>query len=765
MAPRNPPGLFNGPYPLWGPSQVCSVAGSVPGDQYVNGMAYLEAAFKIHRGDMGRNFGFVCAFFVGLAIFTGVIIEIFEHGQFTSAMIITKKPNKEEARLDAQLAQRLAVRKNAIANGRGQDDEDEELPLRMKAQPLTWRNITYTVHAGGKDLRLLDNVDGFCEPGQLTALMGASGAGKTTLLDVLADRKSVGVIGGERNCSGRPIDVAFQRGCGYAEQLDIHEGTATVRQALRFSAYLRQPASVSIEEKNEYCEQIIELLEMQHIANAMIGTPEFGLSLSNRKLVTIGVELAAKPELLLFLDEPTTGLDGQSAYHLVRHLRRLAKAGQAIICTIHQPNSLLFEQFDRLLLLQRGGQVVYFGPIGVNSQDIVEYFAANGAPMDERANPAEAILDIIGAGTRPRVGPRDWHDIYLSSDLHQKNLRRIGEIDAHAVRSGGTSSMGTAYATSFSFQLSQVLERTMRTAWNIPDYQFTRLMQHATMAILGGVLYLQLGTNLNSIQDRIFDLFQLTVIPAIILSSVEPMYHAARQVYQRECTSKMYSSTVFALSQLISEIPYGLANAIVYFVINYYMVFYSSHVDYSSSRAGYFFAMTFMGEVFSTTLGQFIAAASPNPYIASLFTPFIATVFALTCGVTIPRPNMGKFFRDFIYWVNPMSWLLGGLSISELRDLKIRCKTSELNFFEPPEGSTCAQYAKTYLDFYGGYVSNPDGTSECGLCAYSSGREYLTVLGLDAGDRARDAGVFFCFVVFNAMLLLAAQRFFKYSNR
>lgn len=94
--------------------------------------------------------------------------------------------------------------------------------------------------------------------------------------------------------------------------------------------------------------------------------------------MTIGVELAAKPELLLFLDEPTSGLDGQSAYNIVRFLRKLTAAGQKILCTIHQPKSvpvcrvlhqltlssaLLFQSFDRLLLLQRGTSIERGFPI------------------------------------------------------------------------------------------------------------------------------------------------------------------------------------------------------------------------------------------------------------------------------------------------------------------------------------------------------------------------------------------------------------------
>ena len=104
--------------------------------------------------------------------------------------------------------------------------------------------------------------------------------------------------------------------------------TATVREALRFSAYLRQPYEVSQENKDAYVEEIIELLELQDLADAMIGVSGFGLGVEARKRLTIGVELAAKPQLLLFLDEPTSGLDGQSAFNIVRLLRKLAAAGQ-----------------------------------------------------------------------------------------------------------------------------------------------------------------------------------------------------------------------------------------------------------------------------------------------------------------------------------------------------------------------------------------------------------------------------------------------------
>ena len=103
------------------------------------------------------------------------------------------------------------------------------------------------------------------------------------------------------------------------------------------------------------------MLDMQEYADAVVGVPGEGLNVEQRKRLTIGVELAAKPPLLLFVDEPTSGLDSQTSWAVLDLLEKLSKAGQSILCTIHQPSAMLFQRFDRLLLLAEGGKTVYFG--------------------------------------------------------------------------------------------------------------------------------------------------------------------------------------------------------------------------------------------------------------------------------------------------------------------------------------------------------------------------------------------------------------------
>ena len=753
ITPRNPPGADIYPANV-GPNQVCTLPGSTAGNQFVPGSDYVRASFGYSTSDLWLYFGVVVIFFVGLVVVTVFAIELFPQGQFASALTVVKKPNKEEQKLNARLKERMEIK--------GEKEGSKQLDVASK--PFTWEKVNYTVPVKGGQKQLLDDVYGYCKPGTLTALMGSSGAGKTTLLDVLADRKSIGVIKGDRLIAGKSIGVEFQRGCGYAEQQDIHEPTATVREALRFSAYLRQPPSVPKEDKDAYVEDIIELLEMQNIADAMIGYPEFGLGVGDRKRVTIGVELAARPDLLLFLDEPTSGLDGQTAYNVVRFLKKLANAGQAILCTIHQPNALLFEQFDRLLLLERGGRTVYFGPVGKNAEHIVKYFGDNGAVCPPKVNMAEYMLDAIGAGSMKRVGPRDWADIYLDSPLFRENLDEIARIKEQCAKDNvqvGSEGKATEYATPFMTQLKVVVKRTMISTWRQPDYQFTRLFEHAAISLISGLCFLNLSNSVASLQYRVFGIFMATILPAIILTLIEPFFIMARSVFIREESSKMYSGFVFAISQLLSEIPFGILAVVVYFLLFYYPAGFQS----SSDRAGYFFAMLLVTEMFAVTLGQAIASLSPSIYFAGLANPFFIIIMSLFCGVTIPYPNLPKFWRSWMYWVNPLTYLVSGLVSNEMHELPIRCSPSEFAVFQPPTGQTCQGWANTFVEFFGGYLANPEASADCQYCQYSVGDDFYSPLNIDFGDRGRNIGIMIAFTAFNAIVTCLASRYLKFANR
>lgn len=149
----------------------------------------------------------------------------------------------------------------------------------------------------------------------------------------------------------------------------------------------------------------------------------------------------------------------------------MARAGQAILCTVHQPNDSLFEQFDRLLLLEHGGRTIYFGEIGQDACILRDYFTRNGAECPPRHNPAEFILETIGAGSRTRVGHRDWADIWNDSPEFEEVKKQITRIKDERKAAELDLNMGIGeYGTPLLYQVKVVLRRMNVTFWRSPNY-------------------------------------------------------------------------------------------------------------------------------------------------------------------------------------------------------------------------------------------------------------------------------------------------------
>lgn len=370
-------------YPsLTGDAFICSVPGSTAGSRTVSGDSFIYAQYRYSYHHEWRNLGILIGFW---AFFTCTYLLATELNSATSStaefLVFRRGHVPSYMQLTTEDTEKAPASQTTALEPLTEGEEPIDLSTVMLKQQsiFTWRDLCYDIPVKGGQRRLLDHVCGWVKPGTLTALMGVSGAGKTTLLDVLAQRVTIGVVTGNMLVNGSTLPASFQRQTGYVQQQDLHLATSTVREALRFSAMLRQPKHVSKAEKYAYVDQVITMLNMQDFAEAVVGTPGEGLNVEQRKLLTIGVELAAKPQLLLFLDEPTSGLDSQSAWSICAFLRKLANNGQAVLSTIHQPSAVLFQQFDRLLFLAKGGKPVYFGEIGEQSRTLLSYFERNGA--------------------------------------------------------------------------------------------------------------------------------------------------------------------------------------------------------------------------------------------------------------------------------------------------------------------------------------------------------------------------------------------------
>lgn len=369
--------------------------------------------------------------------------------------------------------------------------------------------------------------------------------------------------------------IKISQKTGYVQQQDLHLATSTVREALNFSALLRQPKTTPRKEKLAYVEEVIKVLEMDGYADAVVGVPGEGLNVEQRKRLTIGVEMAAKPALLLFLDEPTSGLDSQTAWSICTLLRKLANNGQAILCTIHQPSAILFQEFDRLLFLASGGRTVYFGDIGQRSKTLTSYFERNGSrECGVEENPAEWMLDVIGAapGSQNTIDwPQKWRDSNEKQNIRATLADMKVQLQEQPVDNDPTSLR--EFAESFPSQLSAVTTRVFEQYWRTPSYLYSKVLLCSATALFIGFSFWDSAISLQGLQNQLFSIFMLMTIFGNLVQQIMPHFVTQRALYEaRERPSKTYSWKVFMLANIVVEMPWNTLMAVIIYGCFYYPI-------------------------------------------------------------------------------------------------------------------------------------------------------------------------------------------------
>lgn len=745
--------------------QVCSFVGSVAGQSWVLGDEYLRVSFTYNFSHVWRNFGILLGFyffFTFLNAFASEFLKpvigggdrlIYLRGKIPDSIVL---PNE----------------KSATDTPTSLEKENKEAVVfdDLKSKDLfAWKAINYDIPYDGKKRTLLDSISGYCIPGTLTALMGESGAGKTTLLNTLAQRTYMGVVTGDMLVNGKPLDKSFNRRTGYVQQQDVHISEVTVRESLIFSARLRRSNDISDEEKLDYVEKIISVLDMEEYADAIVGNSGDGLNVEQRKKLSIGVELVAKPSLLLFLDEPTSGLDSQSAWAIVKLLRDLANAGQSILCTIHQPSATLFEEFDRLLLLKKGGQTVYFGDIGKRSHTLLDYFERNGARhCEDSENPAEYILEVIGAGATASV-KEDWHEIWVASPENAQAEKSrdvlISEYQVVAQKETFTDKerklMVKTYATPFSYQFMFVLRRNALTFFRNTEYIGAKLGLYASSGLFIGFTFFGIKDSIIGMQNALFAAFLSVVVAAPLINQSQAHAIKGRDIYEvREKMSNTYHWSLMMLSQCINEMPYSIVGSAIQFV----SIYFPTQADTSGPHAGTFYlTLGVFFQFYYITFGLMLLYCAPDVESAAILVSFFYTFVVAFSGVVQPISLMPGFWT-FMNKVSPYTYFIENLTTTLLTGREVKCSKSEYAYFNPPAGQTCMEFAGPYLNATGGYLQNPDATSECSYCAFSSSDTYMATLGMKYSHRWRNLGFYCIYVIFDVAAMLFLFWFFRYRR-
>eukprot|EP00644_Phytophthora_capsici_P019764 jgi/Phyca11/512156/fgenesh2_kg.PHYCAscaffold_341_\ len=442
---------------------------------------------------------------------------------------------------------------------------------------IAFKDLWYTVPDPtnpNDTIDLLKGISGYALPGTITALMGSSGAGKTTLMDVIAGRKTGGKITGQILLNGYPAtDLAIRRSTGYCEQMDIHSESATIREALTFSAFLRQGADVPDSYKYDSVNECLDLLDLHPIADQIIR----GSSVEQMKRLTIGVELAAQPSVL-FLDEPTSGLDARSAKLIMDGVRKVANTGRTVVCTIHQPSTEVFGVFDSLLLLKRGGETVFAGELGKNASKMIAYFESiDGVDkLQDNYNPATWMLEVIGAGVgNSNGGKTDFVKVFQGSkhyQLLQDNLDRDGVTRPSPDLPELT--YGDKRAATEMTQAKFLLQRFFNMYWRTASFNLTRFFVSFVLGLVFGVTYVGAEyTSYSGINSGMGMMFLAVGFLGICsFSSALPVASKERAPFYRERAAQTYNAFWYFFASSVVEIPYAFLASLLFMATFYPMV-------------------------------------------------------------------------------------------------------------------------------------------------------------------------------------------------
>lgn len=727
-------------------NQVCAFTGSVPGDPDVLGDNYITESYGYKWDHAWRNLGIVIGFWIFFLAVNALATEYLRPVAGGGDVLLFKRGSMPEHLVEGENAERVA-NANEMSKELGKEVEDKEI--------FSWQHVDYTIPmSGGEHRKLLDDVQGYVKPGTMTALMGESGAGKTTLLNVLSQRVHFGVITGDMLVNGKPIDATFQRRTGYVQQQDLHLAESSVRESLQFAARLRQPANVPDHEKMEYVEKIIHLLGMSDFSEAIVGSIGRGLNVEQRKKLSIGVELVAKPSLLLFLDEPTSGLDSQSAWSIVQFLRSLAAAGQSILCTIHQPSATLFEQFDRLLLLKKGGKTVYFGDIGHNSKTLISYFERNGARRCEPGeNPAEYILECIGAGATASI-QSDWFDVWTHSEEYRattEEIKRLQEELSAIPVVHAEKGLEGKFAAPYWVQLRELCRRTYIQYWRSPTYIMAKLFLMIIGGLFIGFTFWKIDNSIQGMQNGMFAVFMIQVLSNPLTIQILNFAYNSRELYEvREAASNTFHWSCLIIAQFLAEIPYHIVFSTLLYCCFYFPVGYDS----VAKVAGYFyFVFVILFQLYYVSFGLMVSYVSPDPSSAAIITALLFSFTLAFCGVLQPVSQMPGFWT-FMYKVSPYTYFIQAFMADVLHDRPVVCNPEEFSILTPPSGISCSEYLEPFIKMAGGYLENPSSTTSCSYCRYSVADEYLETIGVKYSYRWRNVGFICVYIVFNFCFML-----------
>ncbi|XP_012546360.2 ATP-binding cassette sub-family G member 1 [Bombyx mori] len=427
---------------------------------------------------------------------------------------------------------------------------------------ITFQDLTYTVQAGRSSKIILRSLNGDFRSGQLTAILGPSGAGKSSLLNILAGYRvngSTGLI----STNGLPRDLRqFRKMSRYIMQEDLLQPFITVLEAMSMAADLKLGSGVAKETKAVVVEEIIQLLRLGKARN----TATERLSGGERKRLSIGLELLNNPPVI-FLDEPTTGLDDVASSTCVSLLKRVARGGRTVICSLHTPSARLFAEFDHVYVVA-DGRCAYQG----TSAGVVPFLNDLQLPCPKTYNPADFIIEVssgeYGSHTERMVAAIEngksekWRDYAVVETLEEMEIEQLntGGVEKHNYKHGSTAFQ------QFFVLLKRMLLQTLRNK----NYLWLRVGLHLFLGIIVAMLFNKMGYdasktlfNFGFCYACVIAMLYIPMMPVLLAFPTEV------QLVKREYFNRWYGLKPYYAALVVSRTPATIFFSLIYLVIAY----------------------------------------------------------------------------------------------------------------------------------------------------------------------------------------------------
>lgn len=564
---------------------------------------------------------------------------------------------------------------------------------------LSWESLVYELREGifGSKKTVLHGISGYVREGELLAIIGPSGAGKTSLLSLLsgqsersAGRISLNGFTVQSSRLARCSKVVFQDECLFA--------TMTVKEHLTFAAKMRLSGTRTDSEISEVVKRIIESLRLRECKSNLIGDHMIpGISGGQARRVTIGMELVDdSPHQILFLDEPTTGLDSTSAGDVVRILKDFASQGHIVICSIHQPSTDMFSQFDKLLLVSQGHQC-FFGPPLL----ALEFFTKTMKhEMEAFVSPSDFLVERIAVST-PEV--KAISSAYMESEYFKHS---VSKNDPTLVTD---TKFPRANAAPVLRQFPQLLWRFTVEYMRNPYAFNIRAFLFVSMAFICGTEALLLPFDYRTLPVRIamcwlpigfMSWFPLGQIGAFLIDG---------KMFLRQRQNNYFSVPVYYIAQSLVKLIFVGVQTMLFCLMFYFLI----NFDYTVEKFFYFFLIVVAMQYFSESFVQLLALLIPDfPTGVALFSIFYIAMH-LGCGWLVVRSAIPSHWIWF-FWMDPVTYGFSGVMNNEFRGNNYTCANVTNEFTNitgcscifPDLNGDCVQQGSEVISYYGFSIIN-----------------------------------------------------------